>query len=508
MALAIIPAFAFILLLIPQPLRFASETWPSFYEDDFYYYVVIAQHLVQSGLSSFDGTTLTNGYHPLWMAVLAGLLGLSGGANRGFFLLLVAVQITAYAAAIWQVARLLARENAPAPIIVGATLLFAVSFTVCAITGMEVIIAVPLIIAFIAEAQRAEAPGGLRAFRFGLLASAVILARVDAAILVFLICAAVLPALRSLASRPRDLLRLGLGLVPSGIYFGSNLVVFGTMLPLSSAAKSLAPRFFFNTVPLNEVFLNFSEPVVASVMTIPAWCILACSVAGLLTWRKSSPSARLRTATCAFPPLFYMLLAVRSDWLIWEWYLYPIAVAVPLASLTMGKALYRWNARFAEPITVAAGLLFAVIPATLQAAGHFVNFRPGVNAMFTQAVALRPFITSHPGLYAMGDQAGTVTFLSHARMFQLEGLVEDKALLTDIANRKPLLAVLRSRHVDYYIGTGMDQDRGCWVGLEPKIYQAGAHSPEMAGRFCSAPVFAVKGTGNGHTLIFAVGEEK
>jgi hypothetical protein len=39
--------------------------------DDAYYYFVVARHLVQSGQSTFDGFTLTNGYHPLWMALIA-----------------------------------------------------------------------------------------------------------------------------------------------------------------------------------------------------------------------------------------------------------------------------------------------------------------------------------------------------------------------------------------------------------------------------------------------------
>src|ERR1700691_5333604 len=40
------------------------------FSDDAYYYFVVARRLVQTGRSSFDGFTLTNGYHPLWMALL------------------------------------------------------------------------------------------------------------------------------------------------------------------------------------------------------------------------------------------------------------------------------------------------------------------------------------------------------------------------------------------------------------------------------------------------------
>ncbi|MBM3204959.1 hypothetical protein FJZ48_03205 [Candidatus Uhrbacteria bacterium] len=37
--------------------------------DDSYYYFTIARQLAENGLSSFDGIHLTNGYHPLWMAI-------------------------------------------------------------------------------------------------------------------------------------------------------------------------------------------------------------------------------------------------------------------------------------------------------------------------------------------------------------------------------------------------------------------------------------------------------
>lgn len=39
------------------------------YQDDFFYYLQIAKHIATTGLSTFNGLYLTNGYHPLWMVV-------------------------------------------------------------------------------------------------------------------------------------------------------------------------------------------------------------------------------------------------------------------------------------------------------------------------------------------------------------------------------------------------------------------------------------------------------
>ena len=71
--------------------------------DDAYYYFAIARHLAEGHGSSFDGINLTNGYHPLWLAVctLPYLLGLAGLAAVRAVLVL---QLGVWAATLWIVA--------------------------------------------------------------------------------------------------------------------------------------------------------------------------------------------------------------------------------------------------------------------------------------------------------------------------------------------------------------------------------------------------------------------
>ena len=47
--------------------------------DDMYYYLEIAQHLAEGRGASFDGETLTNGFHPAWALLLAAFSWLSPG---------------------------------------------------------------------------------------------------------------------------------------------------------------------------------------------------------------------------------------------------------------------------------------------------------------------------------------------------------------------------------------------------------------------------------------------
>ena len=369
-ALALAPAAFFITAFLLFPLRFPAASRPAFYADDFFYYLVIAHNLVTHGLSSFDGQTLTNGYHPLWMLVLSALVLLTGGTGATFFSMLLMVQLAASLLALWLLFRLLQRWQTPNVITIAGTLIFAVSLSDIAATGMEVVIAVPLILAFVTEADHAAAQA-IRPFRLGLLASGCILARVDAVILVCMVALAIAPALLALTRQAKRLLGLALGLAPAALYVLSNIVIFGTILPISSSAKALTPGLIFNTDALLTAFTPGDfDPVEIMVIMLPAWCVLACAIAGLLTWRLDTISARLRTVVSAFPPLFYLLLALRSDWMLWRWYLYPVVVAIPFALSWAAGLLFRINRGAALSGVVITTVVFGVMPAALGLAGR------------------------------------------------------------------------------------------------------------------------------------------
>jgi len=42
--------------------------------DDMFYYLSVARHFALEGVASFDGVTSSNGFHPLWMLILAGVI--------------------------------------------------------------------------------------------------------------------------------------------------------------------------------------------------------------------------------------------------------------------------------------------------------------------------------------------------------------------------------------------------------------------------------------------------
>ena len=65
----------------------AGHGFLAFYEDDFFYYLRIAQRIVAGNHSTYTGSYLTSGYHPLWMLVITVLTGLFGTGIAFFYAL-------------------------------------------------------------------------------------------------------------------------------------------------------------------------------------------------------------------------------------------------------------------------------------------------------------------------------------------------------------------------------------------------------------------------------------
>jgi hypothetical protein len=102
------------------------------------------------------------------------------------------------------------------------------------------------------------------------------------------------------------------------------------------------------------------------------------------------------------------------------------------------------------------------------------------------AVQLKGFAVGHPGIYGMGDAAGTPAVVIGQPIVQLEGLVMDKKFLNNIREQRNLLDVLKEYRVRYYVSTNaVPSGDGCFKLSEPKV--AGPRSPHMRATLCQAP---------------------
>ena len=65
-------------LMILSPVLIFDDAFffKHFGDDDVYYYFVIAKNIINGYGSSYDGISLTNGYHPLWMMAILPIFAL------------------------------------------------------------------------------------------------------------------------------------------------------------------------------------------------------------------------------------------------------------------------------------------------------------------------------------------------------------------------------------------------------------------------------------------------
>lgn len=470
----------------------SGSHWVAMLYDDFFYYMKVAENWVDGHGSTFNRLVPTNGYHPLWMLVLAGAYALLGGGVVLFYVVCAVCVVSA--GFTFHLVRKLAQGQGVPPLWASVVGVYITAFSLRHyVTGMEAILCLPLMFWFLNRVMDEE---GLRSpaatLGTGLVGAAMVLSRLDAAVLVMVVAAAALltPAVRqklTLAS----VLAAVLGLSPVAIYVATNMAWFGTFMPVSGMAKQLMPV----GVPSGAV----AEGIWSSTMNFRANVVFWLLALGWATVRWASLSWRQRVlwAGMAFPLVYFTLLSFRSDWWLSDWYLYPVRVAVAcgLALLLSSPA---WQGLLSRKAVQVLGTL-AVAVVLVWGTSWKVN--AGQLAVYQTAAALVEFEKTHPGIYAMGDRAGKVGYLMQSPVVQLEGLVMDKDFLAFMKRSAPLDEVLRHYKADYYVGSSHEPFERCFTAVEP--YQSGTRSPRVVGEFCEPPMARFT-FGGVETLIYKV----
>ena len=443
----------------------------AYYADDFFYYLQIAHNLADHGRSTFDGTTLTNGYHPLWLLLITAFYFCGG--DRAVFVGVAVLTVAATASTYLFTQKILERHSIRTPMAAfwaAWAALFALSMDR---TGMEVILTVPALLGFVLFVDGEEYLETSRgAVAAGLLASLVILSRLDTILLLVLYCAGLLMS-KYRALLVRRIPWILLGLFPVFLYAASNVWFFGSLGPVSSSAKHLQAQYVFSGKTLETLFYPLG--LVAMAFLIPAIAlILTGAVYGVV--RRGQPM--LFWVLLVFTPVYLAVLSVSSDWGLWIWYRYPFIVSAIAGLLLLREAFIGWRwTRYAFP--PAAFVLCALFCVGLR--------KPPLNTqVVNMALELKDFAAMHPGIYGMGDSAGTPAVVIGQPIVQLEGLVMDKKFLENIREQRNLLDVLKDYGVQYYVSTNAKPaENGCFDLSEPKV--AGPRSPHMRARLCRAP---------------------
>ena len=448
------------------------------FDDDFFYYAQVARHIAQGAGSTFDGVHLTNGYHPLWLFCLTLFSAIDSG--RLFFPLVTLAAILSLASIFILTVQCLRRLGVPpAGQYVVATLVTFWSDLLLR-GGMEITLALPLILLLLYLWLDPHPRSLASFFQLGLLASLCILARLDSAILVALLFVATMrfdpqPAARWL----KRTVAFGCGLAPFWAYLILNRIFFGSLLPISAQAKQLR----LHHTPQFEPLLSLVHPftTVRLILVLPGVLGTILLLTLLRQQRRDSPTTNaVLWALALFPIVQVVSLCFLSDWPLWYWYFYPLVLA-SFAAITA------WITSNSLPPKIWAGFALGI---TVVIFGYTVAYHlgrpPAKNPVFLAARDIAAFAESHPGIYAMGDRAGTVGYLLPSPLIQLEGLMMDQTYLQRMRTQTSLPLMLREYGVTYYVSTNARLEDACYVTREPS--QSGPDSPHMSGVFCRPPV--------------------
>lgn len=439
------------------------------FSDDAYYYAIIARNFVETGRFTFDGLSLTNGFHPLlfWVETAGfavfGTAASPGAQYLGILAGVTAVFLLTVGGCLWAVhARARSEDDAVIQTALWITLcvILVPRFTVPFLGGMEAILVLPLFLLLGILAWRSQYAAA------GIGALLLVMARLD--MLPYVVLPIGLACAWRERSEGRSAIRSGLLVVLPAVIGTSLLMLwhlwyFGEPVPIHGVLKSCFPRINFRW---HEVV---GGPFGLSTLRI---AILSAAAGAGLLLRGGKIGKEVRGAGLTAAALGLVQLAAFMMFQKWSkpipvWYLGPavlagaFALAVGIAN-TVGLRRLRTVAMTAGVAVVAINL--ASLGRAWQRGGPpwaIARTPPGKAADGPASVV--DFIKMQPRhqTWACTD-CGKLAFWGDRTIVNLDGLVNDFRYQDDLRDGR-LAQHLLKKNVKYLICTAWDRsqtDRG------------------------------------------------
>ncbi|MBP8857742.1 MAG: hypothetical protein KBG60_06960 [Anaerolineaceae bacterium] len=450
-----------------------QERLINIFDDDAYYYFTIARNLIQESRLTFDGTTLTNGFQPLWFGMLLPIFAVFQDPLAA--LRAVGILNTLLAGIAGYLGWLVLRKYSLIPFTFGMVLMqfCLVSF---GITGMEtgILLVLLLVCLLLIEKTRSWKLENLQQRHTAGLSACLallLLARLDSIwfIIVFLGSLLVINGLKQL----KLLAKLSAGPVLTlFIYMAANQVFFGNWMPASGSAKSLGGQFIeFNHLFLGQCFGTdaFTNGNLWQVFGISFLFAVGFVISVLFRFlQRRQPSDRVDLPDYYLPVcvslsmiLFYLYSLFGSSWVVWRWYGYlllPMSVYVYPFAVEKIVSRFKRIASFNRILGFSGAVLallacFPSVQTTVNWGLWAYTLPPAFRYENYQVARFLNESLPSESVVAMGDRAGSFAYFYQGRVLQLEGLVGDEALLQAI--REDTLA-------DYMTDFGVDYVLSYW----------------------------------------------
>ncbi len=434
--------------------------------DDAFFYVIVADSVVEGRGSTSDGIGATNGYHPLWMAVHV----LVRAVTTNPLPVLAVLQFVLLAAALLLLHRWLAPLSGPGiALILCLVAVYERSFARVLATGMETHLAFVALLAVLLLLRRGDTRGP--ALQAALLA--LFFARLDGGLL-WVVLAVLL--LRKEGFAPV----LRLFAVPAsmaGVYLSWNLVAFGTAMPISGRIKATDWRQLADLVPgFDRLLLLFVpqtfdwparltpwDPFRSGASTT-IWILYLLAVAlALAVWLrllaregKLDLAVRVLVGYGLLHALYYSVLQRDRYSLSWargpELLLLTTCVASLLVRMARPLLALPGMARVARAATAGAVLvLFASMWAHFRYEAHHAgtirDYTTGID-QFDQGVA---WVRAHTGAQEViaSESIGFLGWFADRPIVSLDGLLNSLPYYRDYLRPRRVGTYLREHGVRY-----------------------------------------------------------
>jgi len=373
-----------------------------FMVDDAWFYLQIGRNIGLGEGSTFDGIAWTNGYHPLWMAMVSAIALISGGHKTLMLYATLALQIGMAGMLLWQVHRVARRGNFAYP----AFVMTAVVLTQLTDKGWgsEGMLTSALHVAVLWSWSRATRPG-----LTGVLLGLLFLARLDTVFFIFAVGLFTLPDFK------RALILATTTTLTASPWLVWTYMRTGHLVPVSGAIKSVFP------VP------DLSNPY-GKLGAIGVLTAIGSAVALLVALRTASPQKRRLLGALGLGATLhalYVTLFTAPDWSTFVPYYW---VTGTLASgLVLGELLALYFKLLPSLSSSMRSKLAAVVIAGLALAGGLRTARSLAIAIPDSTVELAIWLgQTHPDAVVLTlDAPGRLAWFSGLSVVAADGLTQD-----------------------------------------------------------------------------------
>jgi hypothetical protein len=442
--------------------------------DDSFYYLITAKHFSEQHISSFDGVTVTTGYHPLWMWLCAGVYGLRGRLDLTYVRLCMGVAVCLTSGVLFaSVGHAVTRRKVGLlwALALGATSYSALNNGLTVMEWPLVILCWALLHALLISQASANVADQKDWRVYGasfILGVAGSLSRTDFGLITacYLVGGIVIAQrYRDWSSARRALTAMMGAMIGLAIVFVYNYRMTGSWLQKSAEVKRVLaslsdplnpvpPLWQFARVLLYLPPLDLGTGSRAMLLRVGVRVLLLAGIAAVaaavilrkgkrLSWPQMGGRSQgddLALISAMLGVVGYLFVYCLNSQATYGWYTAPVTgFILILAASALGSMRG----------TSAAGLVLTLVMLNLSVATYSGG---NARAQLPEIIVGKRMHADHPDARMAGGDVGKTSFYNNGTMFNLDGLMNNEVFPYLVAGR--IHCYILHRHIEYMSGIG------------------------------------------------------